>query len=325
MPESTDPPAAPTPEQEAAYLEDLDRKIAAMTLPEGCEPLPLDPNYKSVRLRHYRYKGTVINTWHVMAGAPEHWRRFSARPTDVFVASFPKSGTTWLQELVWQVVHQEQSKQTDEPLEYRFPLFDMPSVERMRFKEISEMSDPRLIKTHLPYHLLPESVWTSGAKVLYVSRDPRDVCVSYYHFCRMVNFNSYRGTFAEFRDAFQKGEMMYGPYREHVKGYRDHAGQVLCVTYEELHQDRVGCIKRVAEFLGRPMTDELAQTIFQRTSFAEMKKNPAVNYTHWQKEGVAHPEKEVGAFMRKGKVGDWTNYFTQEEGDALLKWSQQLV
>ena len=324
MPENTDP-AAPTPEQQAAYLADLDRKIAAMTLPEGCEPLPIDPNYKSERLRHYRYKGTVINTWHVMSGAPEHWRRFSARPTDVFVASFPKSGTTWLQELVWQVVHQQHSRQADEPLEYRFPLFDMPSVERMRFKDLSQMEDPRLIKTHLPYHLLPESVWTSGAKVLYVSRDPRDVCVSYFHFCRMVSFNSYRGTFAQFRDAFERGDMMYGPYREHVNGYRHHAGQVLCLTYEQLHGDRAGCVRRVADFLGRPMTDQLADDICHRTSFAEMKKNPAVNYSHWQKEGVAHPESEVGVFMRKGKVGDWTNYFTPEEGDALLQWSQQPV
>ena len=55
----------------------------------------------------------------------------------------------------------------------------------------------------------------------------------------------------------------------------------------------------------QPMTDELAEDICQRTSFSEMNKNPAVNYTHWQKNGVAHSEKEVGVFMRKGKVGDW--------------------
>lgn len=37
------------------------------------------------------------------SGAMENLNAFEARPGDVFVASFPKSGTTWLQEVVYQI------------------------------------------------------------------------------------------------------------------------------------------------------------------------------------------------------------------------------
>jgi len=175
------------------------------------------------------------------------------------------------------------------------------------------------MKTHLMHHLLPESVHSSGAKVLYVSRDARDVCVSYYHYARLVNFMMYRGTFQEFRASFQRGETLYGPYREHVKSYLDHADTVLCLTYEQLHSDRAEVVRKVAKFLGRTLTDASIQGIVHHTSFDVMKRDPSTNFTHWEDSGLAVRDEE-GTFMRKGKVGDWTNYFSEADSDAFIKW-----
>ncbi|XP_037074426.1 sulfotransferase family cytosolic 1B member 1-like [Pollicipes pollicipes] len=301
-------------------------KLAQMKVPDDWKILPADPNYKNPLVRHFRHRGTVLTNYHLVNGCVEHWARFQARPTDIFVASFPKSGTTWLQEIVWRIVHGETGAggKADTPLEYRFPLLDMPSAVNMEMRSVHEMDDPRLIKTHLTYDLLPPSVHTSGTKVLYVTRDPRDVCVSYYHCTRMVNYEKYRGTFPELRDRFVRGEVMHAPYREHVQGYLRHADTVLCVTYEQLHADRAAVVRRVATFLGRPATDDQVESIVSHTSFGAMKENPGTNFRHWEKKGLVTAGQE-GTFMRKGQVGDWRNYFTEEEGDAFLKWANEPV
>jgi len=305
------------------WLKKTQELLANLKMPDDWELLPRDSNYHNPLMRHCRHRGQVLSNF-LLIGAPgcvEHWARFQARDSDVIVASFPKSGTTWLQEVVWQVVHGERSADSGDgtPLEYRFPLLEAASAGIMQMRSIHEMEAPRLMKTHLMYHLLPGGLPASGAKILYVSRDVRDACVSYYHFSRLVNYEMYRGTFQQYRDAFQAGQITYGPYREHVKGYLDHADSVLCLTYEQLHSDRAEVVKKVAKFLGRTLTDAHVEDIVNSTSFEVMKKNPGTNFKHWEENGLAVKDEE-GTFMRKGKVGDWTNYFTEEESDALVKW-----
>ena len=66
-----------------------------------CVPLVKDENYQSNYLRLVEYRGCVLNKDSVTSGTMDKIRKFKVRPTDVFVSSFPKSGTTWLQEVVF--------------------------------------------------------------------------------------------------------------------------------------------------------------------------------------------------------------------------------
>ena len=66
-----------------------------------CVPLVKDENYQSSYLRLVEYRGCVLNKDSVTSGTMDKIRKFKVRPTDVFVSSFPKSGTTWLQEVVY--------------------------------------------------------------------------------------------------------------------------------------------------------------------------------------------------------------------------------
>ncbi|KAF0311185.1 Amine sulfotransferase [Amphibalanus amphitrite] len=170
--------------------------------------------------------------------------------------------------------------------------------------------------------MLPESVKTSRAKVLYVHRDARDVCVSFYHFSRMLNIYKYRGSFADFRENFMRGKILHSPYREHVQGYLEHSDTVLCLTYEQMHQDRGSVVRKVADFLGVSLSDADVDDIAKNTSFEVMKANPDTNFRQWEDNGLVSGTEE-GTFMRKGVVGDWRNYFTEEESEAFLKWRNE--
>ena len=313
------------PGETSRYASEPSAAEDELAVPDDWEPIPPDSNYKSGGYRLYRYRGMTTNSVHLEWGFLQQLRQFQARPSDVIVVSFPKSGTSWLQEIVWQVTHHDElanSGRSGVPLDVRFPLLDaLPPKDMV---PLEKMTGRRFIKAHLHYHMLPESVRASGAKVMYIIRDARDVCVSFYHFSRMLNIYKYRGTFAEFRDSFMRGEVVYGPYREHVKGYLEHSNTVLCLTYEQLHQDRASVVRKVAGFLGVSLTDDDVDSIVRNTSFESMKANPDTNFRQWEATGVV-PGTEEGTFMRKGVVGDWKNYFTEEENEGFMKWRNQEV
>jgi len=89
-------------------------------------------------------------------------------------------------------------------METRCPFLEYPYP---GLSSIEKMESPRLLKTHLPYDYLPEDVGNS--KIIYVTRNPKDTVVSYYHFARMFSFTSYDGRFSDFVEKFQNDQRMY--------------------------------------------------------------------------------------------------------------------
>ncbi|KAL8258616.1 hypothetical protein R6Q59_026569 [Mikania micrantha] len=107
-------------------------------------------------------------------------------------------------------------------------------------------------------------------------------------------------------------------YWDHVKGYRkvslQHPEKVLFLTYEDLIADTANNLKRLAEFLGYPFTDEevtqgVVQEIVRLCSFESLSE---VN-----KHGNLHVGMPNNLLFRKGKVGDWTNHLTDEVSRVL--------
>lgn len=62
---------------------------------------------------------------HKFRASAQHFWDFQARPDDVWVATFPRSGTTWTQELVWMIANDlDYAVAEREPLTKRFPFFE---------------------------------------------------------------------------------------------------------------------------------------------------------------------------------------------------------
>ncbi|XP_047021918.1 sulfotransferase 1C4-like isoform X1 [Helicoverpa zea] len=268
------------------------------------------------------------------------------RPTDVFVTSYPRSGTTWTQELVWMVANDlDYEKSSSIPLTERYPFLEFsicvhPENKKKFIEENSDSKDklellemvcqpgteqlantpsPRFIKSHMPLSLLPPSLLDT-AKMVYVARDPRDVVVSFYHLNRLMRTQGYVGDFKTFWDFFRKGLHHWTPFFEHLKEAwekRDHPN-MLFLFYEELSRDLPASVRRVAKFFDKQFTDDQIDLLCKHLSIDNFKNNKSVNYDVMKVLGILVPGEQ--SFIRKGKAGGWRDYFDDEMTQQAEKW-----
>lgn len=86
--------------------------------------------------------------------------------------------------------------------QWKADFIEMVSVPGYQF--FAEMTQPRFIKTHLPFKLLPPSIAEARAKVVYVARHPKDVVVSYYHLNKLYRTQGYVNDFDTFFEYFTR-------------------------------------------------------------------------------------------------------------------------
>ncbi len=227
---------------------------------------------------------------------------FIPRSSDVFLVTYPRSGTTWMQMILYQMT-------TDGAMDFPHIAEFCPWFERsLRAANAFELRpSPRIFKSHFSWRQIPKG----AGRYIYVARNGRDVAVSYFHLYR--RYNGYTGTFDEFFTQFLKGKVAFGSWFEHVRGWWEHRhdDNVLFLTYEELQRDLDGCLQRIADFCGWQLSPEKLQTVKERSSFAFMKQHesrfdPALE-TLWE-EGV-----QLDAFLRGGRIGDGATALSPEQ------------
>ncbi|XP_041351331.1 sulfotransferase family cytosolic 1B member 1-like [Gigantopelta aegis] len=273
----------------------------------GMEPIEPELGITGRHVVKYRYRGYVIPVY--TADVMDNVFRFQVREDDTWVVSFPKAGTTWLTEMVYLIMsdlNYDDARQ--KTIDERVPFFEfvMPGL-----RSISKQPSPRIIKTHLPFSLLPTQLKEKKPKIIYIARNPKDTVVSYYHFTKALAKINYNGDFNHFFNEFFNNTMLFGPWWKHVKeGWqmRDE-DNVLFLTYEQMKKDLPGTIRMVSMFLGKPLNEAEIEKLAEHCSFKNMKANPCVNYSWY--EGWIY-KKEHEEFMRKGIIGDWKNFMTDE-------------
>ncbi|XP_014647190.1 PREDICTED: sulfotransferase 1C4 [Ceratotherium simum simum] len=235
---------------------------------------------------------------------------FQAKPDDLVIASYPKAGTTWTQEIVDLIQNNgdiEKSRQAPIPL--RQPFLELVITTYSGINQANAMPSPRTLKTHLPVQLLPPSFWEKNCKIIYVARNAKDTMVSYYHFQRMNKTLPDPGSWDEYFETFLAGKVAWGSWYDHVKGWwrKKDSHPILYLFYEEMITDPKREIRKVMEFLGKDLTEEVLDKIVYNTSFDVMKNNPMTNYTN------VRMNHNISPFMRKGVIGDWKNQFSETQ------------
>ncbi|XP_039482890.1 sulfotransferase 1C4 [Drosophila santomea] len=291
---------------------------------------------------------------HKFKDEAERYYNFEARPDDVWIATVPRSGTTWTQELIWLVANGLDFDQAQQrPLTERFPFFEFPlfvhpkikeelqeenrdSAEALEFIEkisrpgyeaLSEMprSQRRFIKTHFPFSLMPPSVLEKKCKVIYVVRDPKDVAVSYYHLNRLFRTQGYVGDFERYWRYFQNGLNPWLPYYSHVKEARQHAhlSNVLFLRYEDMLADLPGAIHSIASFLECPLKAEDMDRLLDHLSIKSFRENKSVNMHEMASVGVLN--KGEAGFVRSGAKTACQPQQEFVENPKLLKSANEWV
>lgn len=175
------------------------------------------------------------------------------------------------------------------------------------------LASPRLIKSHLPLCMLPPKLLDT-CKVIYVCRNPLDVCVSFFHHSQLLLHEVMKADrgFAEFAQRFRSGEYKYGSYWSHLKDARRRLGHpnLKFLWYEDLKKDLIPVIKDLCTFLSYDLT---AEQMTQIDDFLRIE-----NYRKFRSENPVKNNEKARRFFRKGQVGDYVNYFDDE---ALKDWN----
>ncbi|XP_058134284.1 sulfotransferase 1C1-like [Dasypus novemcinctus] len=253
----------------------------------------------------------------------DHWnqiQKFEAKPDDLLICTYPKSGTTWIQEIVDMIEQNgdlEKCQRTS--IDFRHPFIEwVQPPEPPDLDLANKMPSPRTLKSHLPIQMIPPSFWEKNSKIIYVARNAKDCLVSYYHFSRMNQLLPDPGTWKDYVETFKTGKVMWGSWYDHVKGWWDAKDKhrILYLFYEDVKEDPKREIQKILKFLEKDISDEILKKIIYHTSFDVMKHNPMANYTTLPASIMDH---SISPFMRKGMPGDWKNYFTVAQNEEFDK------
>lgn len=236
-------------------------------------------------IKNYPFEACVLPK--SFAPHAHEFRDFHVRKDDIWVLSFPKSGTTWIQNIVWQLKNgldftKEPISLTDAQF-LEWPMFGgsnnqllqerLDSLFPNSLDELNRSHGPRIIKSHLPPHLLPIGLWTVRPKIIYIVRNPKDAVCSLYHMARN-DFNLQNLTWPEHFDRFLRNAKWYMPFGAHVNSYwqHRHLDHFLFLRYEELSANRFDGVKKISTFLECKYNDEQLNKLSEHVSFDNMQR-----------------------------------------------------
>lgn len=268
---------------------------------------------------------------------------YKPRSDDLIIVTYPKCGTTWVQNIVACIY--KNGKPFESAIEF---LSNTPFLEMTGAEAAETMKRPGALKVHLPFHMTPMS---SEAKYIFVARNPKDCCVSFYHHTENIaGYQFVGGAFDDFFELFIDGMVDFGDYFDTVLSWYEHRHDpnVLFITYEELKQNIVPNTLKIAEFMGPQYREalekdeQLLKDVIHHSSFSFMKENlnrfmaelqrvpkelirnnpdipPGLRALFSQESAVFKEDAENITFVRKGIVGDWKNHFSPEQNERLEK------
>ncbi|CAH2048054.1 unnamed protein product [Thlaspi arvense] len=261
--------------------------------------------------------------YNALQGVLNFQRGFQPQDTDIILASYPKSGTTWLKALTVALLERSKNYSSDDqhPLLSDNPHGIVPFLESNLYVESSSpdlakfSSVPRLFSTHMPLDAMQETLKDSPCKIVYVCRNVKDTLVSWWFFgCAVHKIEPDRSILESMFKSFCNGTIYYGPFWDHLlsywRGSLEDPKHVLFMRYEELKAEPRDQIKRLADFLGCPFTKEeeengLVQKILDLCSLRNL-SGLEVNKTG-KRNNLDYKD-----YFRKGEVGDWKNHLTPE-------------
>ena len=254
------------------------------------------------------------------------WNDFDFRHDDIVIGTYAKSGTTWMQQIVSQLLFKgEEGLEVAEMspwLDLRVP------PKEVKLPAVAAQTHRRFVKTHLPVDAL---VFSPEAKYIYIGRDGRDVLWSMYNHHANANEKWYEAlndtpgrvgppiakppadVRTYYHDWLDKDGHPWWPFWENIRSWWAirHLPNVKLVHFAQLKADLPGQMREIADFLDISIDETRWDAMVEHCSFDYMKqhatKSVPLGGLFW--DGGAQ------TFVHKGTNGRWREVLTTEESE----------
>lgn len=246
---------------------------------------------------------------------------FKPQTQDIIVATAMKAGTTWLQNIVFELLQNGQGDLSDSGFRHLYaasPWLETGKHASVSLHNAARLGDKgrRLIKTHLPAELCP---WAMDAKFIYLARDPVASFTSCQHFLQQLT-----GPFCPGKDTlldwFLSDQMWWGDWPSHVAGWYQRSGKhsnVLFLNYADLQKNPHQHIARIAQFLDIATDEKLINTVAEKTSKRYMA-------THEMQFSMAPPTL-FSAATQAGFISGERSKISPEDAERIRKYCKQAL
>jgi aryl sulfotransferase len=257
------------------------------------------------------------------------WNDIVFRDDDIVIATYAKSGTTWLQQIVSQLIFDGKENL---PTAEMSPWVDLrvPPKE-VKLPMIEAQEHRRFLKKHLPVDAL---VFSEKAKYIYIGRDARDVMWSMHNHHLTANAMWYdalnntpervgpeigkpiENVAAYFEHWLDNDGAPFWPFWENVRSWweiRD-LPNVKLIHFADLKRDLPGQVRVIADFLDIQVSDSLMEKVLLHCSFDYMKENATASVPL----GGAFWDGGAKTFIHKGQNGRWKDELSAEASDGYL-------
>lgn len=252
------------------------------------------------------------------------WDSLRYREGDIVVATYGKSGTTWVQQLVAQMLFGGDPEVSVAELSPWVELRVPPPGPRLAMLEAQ--GHRRILKTHLPLDALP---FSPKARYLYVGRDGRDVLLSWHRHHREMKdlfylglngFPGREGPALEppdpdvrryFRTWLERDGHPFWPFWDHIRGWwaARELPNVRLLHFDTLKSGLEAEARRLAAFLEIEVSEQAWPRILEHSSFRFMKAHAG----RVAPMGGQPLKGGPSSFLHRGDSGRWREQLGDEE------------
>jgi aryl sulfotransferase len=263
----------------------------------------------------------------------------------VWLASYPKSGNTWLRVFLTNLERHAGARASindldyvsasgarahfDEAVGYKATELTHDEVDLLRpdvYEYERRVRDETFYcKVHDAFVTLPDGrplfpPPPSSFGAVYLIRNPLDVCVSFAHHLGVEDLDAMIGSMADRAFAFADCPRDPGPqlrqrlltWSEHVRSWVDASEMpVHVMRYEDMRRRPLETFSACAEFLGLPHDPERIGCALENSSFEDLREE--------ETRGGFKEAPSARPFFREGRVGSWRGRLTPRQANRIVR------
>lgn len=255
----------------------------------------------------------MLNFLKIALGRDRAGRSAKVRSDDVFIVSYPRSGNTWMRFLVGSLVYPA------EPITFSNLEQKVPDIYQNTGRYLASIPGPRVLKSHEVYD-------PRYRTVIYLVRDPRDICVSYYYYHMKYRKIDDAYPIDEFVQRFISGELdTNGPWGEHVGNWieaRMGIDRFLLIRYEDLSAESYNTTVEIASFLNIRVSQDRLREVIELSTFSSMQALEMQQAHQWK---MTKESRKEMLFIRAGQIGGWKEHLPAKSARRIeAAWAQQM-